>query len=417
MNRQAHQAARLRTMRRLATGLLLLMVGIFVLAHARAGDHPAWGYLAAFAEAAMVGAIADWFAVVALFRHPLGIPIWHTAIIPTRKDEIARNLGEFVESHFVTIDTLVARIRGFDPAARLSAWLMQPHHAERVGDLLTAALRQILASVDDHRIKAWLRRTLTERLAAQDLSGPVANFGLELMAEKRHDALLDWALQRTHAWLDTEGAEATLGVALDSVLDNKFLALFKGSAATRIRAGLKALAEAALQDPQHPLRLRYENALAEWLEKLRSEPEFSQRLCDFQSGMLDSPRMQAVFEGLWDELRNWLDADLAHPDPTLRRHSSQMARQWAESLAGDAATRSWINESIVTAVQPLITDNRGKVAAFIAAQVDAWSKEEMTARMERALGRDLQFIRINGTLVGGLVGLTIHLVIDLMQRH
>jgi uncharacterized membrane-anchored protein YjiN (DUF445 family) len=415
MNRQATQATRLRTMRRLATGLLLLMVGVFVLAHVHAGEHPAWGYVAAFAEAAMVGAIADWFAVVALFRHPLGIPVWHTAIIPTRKDEIARNLGEFVESHFVTIDTLVVRIRAFDPAARLSSWLMQPPNAERIGKLLSAALRQILASVDDQRIKAWLRRTLTDRLAAQDLSGPVASLGFELMAEKRHHELFDWALRSTQDWLDTEGAEATLGVALDSVLDNKFLALFKGSAATRIRSGLKALTEAALQDPQHPLRLRYENALAEWLTRLHSEPEFGQRLRDFQSATLDSPRLQAVFEGLWDALRNWLDADLAQPDPALRRHSSQMARRWAENLAGDAATRDWINDSIVAAVTPLITDNRGKVAAFIAAQIDAWSKEEMTTRMERAVGRDLQFIRINGTLVGGLVGLAIHLIIDLMQ--
>lgn len=417
MNREARQAARLQTMRQVATGLLLLMVGIFVLARAHVGEHPAWGYLAAFAEAAMIGAVADWFAVVALFRHPLGIPVWHTAVIPTRKDEIARTLGAFVESHFVTVDAIVARIRSHDPAAWLSRWLVQPPNAELIGRWLTAAARQILASVDDHRIRALLRRSLTERLAACDLAAPMARFGGELVAEKRHHELFDWALRSTQDWLDTEGAEATLGIALDSVLDNLFLAMFKGSATSRIRAGLKKLAEAAANDPQHPLRLRYDAFIAEWLARLGTDPELGRRLKDFQSAMLDNPRIQSAFDGLWDELRNRLDADLAHRHPAIGRQASRVAREWGESLAGDSRRRAWINDALVDAAIPLIADNRGKVAAFIQAQVDAWSKEEMTQRMELAVGRDLQFIRINGTLVGGLVGLALHLCVNLMQGH
>ncbi|MBK6850306.1 MAG: DUF445 domain-containing protein [Burkholderiales bacterium] len=414
--RETRQRQRLTTMRWAATGLLVLMTGLFALAHAHLGSHPAWGYVRAFAEAAMVGAMADWFAVVALFRRPLGLPIWHTAIVPNKKDEIARSLGEFVESHFVTVDTIVARIRSFDTATRLSEWLVKPHNADKLGKLLTAATRQILASVDDKQIRAMLRTAITKRLQAVDLAGPVAGFGLDLMAEKRHHAWLDWALQATHEWLDSEGADATLGAAIDSVLDNRLLALLKGTATTRIRNGLKNLIDAAAKDPQHPLRLRFDDHIAHWLLQLETDPELGQHLRNFQAITLENPRLQAAFEGLWDELRTWLSDDLAHQNPALGRHAARIATEWGAGLTADAATRAWINDAMEAAAIPLIIDNRGKVAAFIQAQIDDWSKEEMTDRLELAVGRDLQFIRINGTLVGGLVGLILHLLVSATQR-
>jgi uncharacterized membrane-anchored protein YjiN (DUF445 family) len=412
----ARQRQRLKVMRWTATGLLVLMTAVFALAHAHLGEHPAWAYVRAFAEAAMVGAMADWFAVVALFRHPLGIPVWHTAIIPTKKDEIARSLGEFVESHFVTVDAIVTRIRSYDPATKLSQWLVQPHNAEKLGKLLTAAARQILASVDDNHIRALLRTALTKRLESFELAGPVADFGFELVAEKRHHEWLDWALQTTHEWLDSEGADAALGVALDSVLDNKLLALLKGTATTRIRNGLKTLVDAAAKDPQHPLRVRFDDHVANWLLQIKTDPEVGQRLRNFQTETIHSPRLQAAFEGLWDELRAWLSEDLAHQNRALARHTARIASEWGASLATDSATRIWINESLVSAVIPLIIDNRGKVATFIQTQIDEWSKEEMTERLELAVGRDLQFIRINGTVVGGFVGLSLYLMIQILGR-
>jgi uncharacterized membrane-anchored protein YjiN (DUF445 family) len=360
--------------------------------------------------------MADWFAVVALFRRPLGLPVWHTAIIPNKKDEIARSLGEFVESHFVTVEAIVARIRSFDPATRLSGWLAKPHNAEKLGRLLTAAARQILASVDDKQIRAMLRAAITKRLAAVELAGPVADFGFELMTEKRHHAWLEWALDSTHEWLDSDGADAALGAALDSVLDNKLLALLKGTATSRIRKGLKTLVDAAARDPQHPLRLRFDNHVANWLLQLKTDPDVALRLHDFQTATLNSPRLQAAFDDLWDELRAWLSDDLAHADPALARHAARIATEWGAGLASDGATRACINDALEAAAIPLIVDNRGKVAAFIQAQIDAWSKEEMTDRLELAVGRDLQFIRINGTVVGGLVGLILHLLVNATQK-
>jgi uncharacterized membrane-anchored protein YjiN (DUF445 family) len=412
----ARQRQRLKVMRWAATGLLVLMTGVFALAQTQLGEHPAWAYVRAFAEAAMVGAMADWFAVVALFRRPLGLPIWHTAIIPTKKDEIARNLGEFVESHFVTVEAIVGRIRSFDPATRLSQWLVQPQNAEKLGKLLTVAARQILASVDDKQVRAMLRAALTKRLEAVELAGPVADFGFGLIAEKRHHDWLDWALQTTHEWLDSEGADATLSAALDSVLDNKLLALLKGTATTRIRKGLKTLVDTAAKDPQHPLRLRLDAHVANWLAQLETDPELGQRLRIFQTATINSPGLQAAFDNLWDELKTWLSDDLSHHDPALARHTARIAGEWGASLATDSATRSWINQSLEAAAIPLIVDNRGKVAAFIQAQIDAWSKEEMTDRLELAVGRDLQFIRINGTLVGGLVGLVLHVLVGAVQK-
>jgi uncharacterized membrane-anchored protein YjiN (DUF445 family) len=345
----------------------------------------------------------------------MGLPIWHTAIIPTKKDEIARSLGEFVESHFVTVDTIVARIRSFDPATQLSEWLVQPHNAEKLGKLLTAAARQILASVDDNQIRTLLRTAITKRLEAVELAGPVADFGFELMAEKRHHAWLDWALQAAHEWLDSEGADATLSTAIDSVLDNKLLALLKGTATTRIRNGLKSLLEAATEDPQHPLRLRFDDHVTHWLLQLKTNPELGQRLHSFQTATINTPRLQAAFDSLWHELRTWLSDDLSHKDPALAGHTARIASEWGANLAADNTTRAWINQSLEAAAIPLIIDNRGKVAAFIQTQIDAWSKEEMTDRLELAVGRDLQFIRINGTVVGGLVGLILHLLVSATQ--
>ena len=416
LQRDGRQLQRLKVMRRAATGLLLLMACVFAIAQARLGQHPAWAWVRAFAEAAMVGAMADWFAVVALFRRPLGLPVWHIAILLNKKDEIARSLGEFVESHFVTVEAIVARIRSFDPATRFSQWLAQPQNADKLGKLLTAAARQILASVDDDQIRSLLRTAITKRLDAIELAGPVADFGVELMAEKRHHAWLEWALESTHEWLDSDGADAALGAALDSVLDNKLLALLKGTATSRIRKGLKTLVDAAARDPQHPLRLRFDAHVASWLLQLKTDPDVALRLHDFQAATLNSPRLQAAFDGLWDELRAWLSDDLAHSDPALARHAARIASELGASLATDSDTRQWINESLEAAAIPLIVDNRGKVAAFIQAQIDAWSKEEMTDRLELAVGRDLQFIRINGTLVDGLVGLILHLLVSATQK-
>lgn len=414
-NVDARQQSRLQTMRRMATALLLAMVAVFIYARTHLGLHPAWAYVAAFAEAAMVGAMADWFAVVALFRRPLGLPIWHTAIIPQSKDEIARNLGQFVESHFVTTEAVVTLVRSQEPAAKLSQWLLQPANRQTLSRMASALVTRVLAAVDDQRAREIVRRLLTGRLSNLDLAGPVADFGFDQVKERRHAELFDWATRIFRDWLaKEEDADKAIAVLLDTVIDNKLLSVFKGTIATRLRTGLLTYTQAALDDPDHALRQRYDAYIKDNLVRLKTDPEFAARLRQFQLATLASEALQTAMGGLWDEFRQWLEKDLAEPDSTLLTHLDNITSQLASSLAANPATRTWINESLVNSLVPLITANRGKVAAFIQAQIDAWSKEEMTARIELAVGRDLQFIRVNGTIVGGVFGLLIYLVMHLL---
>ncbi len=413
--RDANRARQLKRMRVIATGLFVAMAGLFLAARSLREDHAAWGFVAAFAEAAMVGALADWFAVVALFRHPLGVPLPHTAIIPDSKDDIARNLGEFVETHFITVDAVVARIRAFDPAHKLAQWLGHQANAQRLGVVLVEGGRRLLAQMDDQRLRAMLQAALVQRLSAYDLSQPVAQFAEQLVTERRHHELLDWALKESVLWLESEGAQGHINRMIDEALgvENAWLRTLTNAGAERLRGSVKASLVAALDDPEHALRQRYESHIRDWLVRLRTDPGLAERLHSFQLGALQSPQLAACLEGLWNDARAWLEHDLAQPESRLAGHAAALALGCGRKLDSDAALRQWINDAVVTAATPLVRDNRGKVAAFIQAQIDAWSKTEMSRRIELAVGRDLQFIRINGTLVGGLVGLLIHLLASL----
>ncbi len=406
--RDAHRRVRLSIMQWTATCLLAGMALLYVLAVCQGG--PAWAWVAAFAEAALVGALADWFAVVALFRHPLGIPLWHTAIIPDSKDDIARNLGEFVETHFVSVEAVVARIRSFQPARKLGEWLIRPENAERLGRILAQAASLVLASLDHDRIRESLRNSVVERLSRYDLAEPVAEFGTHLVAEKQHHVLLDWALTESSGWLDTEVAQKRLASMIDEALgvENRYMKLMTGLAVTRLREGFKTTLLAAMAEPEHPLRQRYEAYIQEWLVRIRTDDGVQERLRRFQHDTLAQPRLQGYLDGLWDELRGWLELDLGRQDPLLGRHMAGLALELGGKLAADETLKVWLDDTLVAAATPLVVAHRGEVATFIQTQIAAWSKEEMSDRIELAVGRDLQFIRINGTLVGGLVGVVIH---------
>jgi uncharacterized membrane-anchored protein YjiN (DUF445 family) len=191
-------------------------------------------------------------------------------------------------------------------------------------------------------------------------------------------------------------------------VENAWLRALTSTGAERLRTSVKATLVAALDDPEHALRQRYESHIREWLVRLRTDPSVAERIRGFQASTLQSPQLTACLDGLWSDARAWLEHDLAQPQSTLGQQAAALALDCGRRLETDADLRQWINDAVVSAATPLVRDNRGKVAAFIQGQIDAWSKTEMTHRIELAVGRDLQFIRINGTLVGGLIGLLIH---------
>ncbi len=408
--------AALTRMKRIALGLLLGAAVLYALATVLHHRWPGsgWHYLAAFAEAAMVGAVADWFAVVALFRHPLGLRIPHTAIIPSNKARIGRNLANFICNNFLGTPQVLAKLREFDAASRLAAWLADPRHAAQLAEHLAAAARYLLSTLDDERVRHFLRGSVLSRLEQIDVSAVAGELLALLTAERRHQALLDELLQQLAALLEDEGIQDKISEVV--ALELKMLKLLgldavAGRIATRkLISALGNLMAEMGADPEHPLRLRFDDFMARSIERLREDPALRERGRELQSEWLRHPALGQYLHGLWDQLLAWLQADLQRSESTLRLRVAEGAQGLGQRLQQDAAMREWINAQLMQAAPAWIERYREDIRAYITARVDAWPTEELTTELERNIGRDLQFVRINGTLVGGLIGLLIHSV-------
>ncbi|MDM0055784.1 DUF445 domain-containing protein [Variovorax fucosicus] len=403
-------------MKRIALGLLCGAALLYALAIAMEGrfPHPGWGYLAAFAEAAMVGAIADWFAVVALFRHPLGLPIPHTAIIPSNKDRIGAKLAGFICNNFLSTEQVLAKLREFDTAGRLADWLARPASAERMGGWGVMAARYGLSAFDDARVRDFLGRIASAGLAQVDISR-VAGQALDaLTAGGRHQALLDEALAQVAELLEGETAQAQITEAIAREIRTlRYVGLDQVAARMATKKIVAAVANSVAElaaEPGHPLRARFDGFTADFIARLQLDPAFQQRGEEIRAELMAHPALGDYLHGLWGELLAWLHDDLARPDSSIAQRIAKLAGALGTRLQADAEIRHWINEQIEAAAPLAIERYREDIRVYIVERVGQWNADEMTDELERHIGRDLQFIRINGTLVGGLVGLAIHAV-------
>ncbi|MET0543498.1 MAG: DUF445 domain-containing protein [Variovorax sp.] len=403
-------------MKRIALGLLCgaaLLYALATVMEARL-PHPGWGYLAAFAEAAMVGAFADWFAVVALFRHPLGLPIPHTAIIPSNKDRIGAKLAGFICNNFLSTEQVLGKLRQFDAASRLADWLARPASAAKLGGWGVLATRYGLSAFDDVRVRDFLGRIAAAGLNKVDISS-VAGQALEaLTAGGRHQALLDEVLGHVAELLEGETAQVQITEAIAREIKTlRYVGLDQVAArlATRkiVSAVARSIAELAAE-PDHPLRARFDTFMADFIARLQRDPAFRERGEQIRAELMAHPALGDYLHGLWSELLDWLHDDLGRPDSSIAARIATMAGALGTRLQADAQIRHWINEQIEAAAPLAIERYREDIRAYIVERVGQWNAEEMTDELEQHIGRDLQFIRINGTLVGGLVGLAIHAV-------
>lgn len=410
------QRARLRSMQAIAVGLLLVAALLFVLAHTQRAGHPAWGYLEAFAEAAMVGAIADWFAVVALFRHPLGIPLWHTAIIPNSKEHIGRSLGAFVENHFITEQGIAERIAQADPAQLLGNWLRQSEHAQQLGLASAGVLRQLLGMLDHAQMRRLVQQKASSYLGELDLSRVAADSLDALIADGKPDEMLDFLLDRCATWLEDESHHDAIGdFALGAFkIDNALLRRALKAYQPRMINSLLELTVAVGIDRQHPLRAKVAGWIADSALHLKADAHWQATVRHYQLQALASDKVQTMLGELWDTASSRLLADLSSEQPALAATIARLAENTGKVLADDAKARQWLNGAIVQGSSSLVRRYRGEVGDFIEAQLARWTKDQMSERIELAIGRDLQFIRINGTVVGGLAGLLIYSVSHLM---
>ena len=404
--------AALTRMKRVALALLAGAAVLYAAATAFEAHSPALGYVAAFAEAAMVGAMADWFAVVALFRHPLGLPIPHTAIIPANKDRIGARLADFICDNFLATAQVLAKLQQFDSALWLARALQHPRNARRLGDVGVAAARYALSAFDDARVQAFASQLAGTALAHVDLSR-LAGQALDALSEHgRHHALLQELLAQAAETLQGEAVQEQITEAIARELKTlRYVGLDQvaARAATRriVGATARTLAELAA-DPEHPARQRFDTHMRGFVARLKHDPALRQRIDALRGELLAQPQLQHYLGGLWSELLRWLEADLGQGDSAVRQRIQAMAGALGQRLDADQAMRRWINEQLLAAAPRAIERYREDIRRYVVERVAAWDANEMTNELERHIGRDLQFIRINGTLVGGLVGLVIH---------
>jgi len=415
-------------MRTLATGLLLLMLAGFVLSHAM-GLRGGWAWLAAFCEAATVGALADWFAVVALFRRPLGLPIPHTAILPRGKDRLADGLAVFVRDHFLAPEALLEKLRTFDPASRLGQWLSQPEQSKMLAGMARGWLLQALDLLDEAAVRRAIQRFAVERLQRWNAAATAGEFLTLLTADGRHQRLLDEGLQKLGQWLDNETVKARVSALIVRYARREWPKLMEtvnwvkpideigDSLADRLaRAALDELQQ-VLTTPGHPLRQDYEQWIADYIRRLREDPELAERIDALKQRAIDHPALQDYVQDLWSRIQAALRRDLEREDSAVGVHLEQSLRSLGEALGRDPALRDALNQHMLGAAERLSSRLRSSVTEHIASTMKSWDERHLVEQLELGVGRDLQYIRFNGTLVGGLIGLALHAISIWLSLH
>ncbi|MBS1190478.1 MAG: hypothetical protein H6R10_2270 [Rhodocyclaceae bacterium] len=397
----------LRRSRAIATGLLAAMAALFLAAGHFQPAYPWLAYLRAFTEAAMVGALADWFAVTALFRHPLGLPIPHTAVIPRNKERIGDSLGKFVEEHFLPAEVIRARLAGIDFGELIARWLADPAHADILATQAIRLLPAFLRSLDDDRVRAFLRDKITERLAAAEVAPLTGDILVALTAGNRHQQLLDAGLRHLVAIIAEKEALIRQRIRDSTGWLWKRLNLDE-RAFNGIMTALEDLVQEVEEDAGHELRQRFDRTVQDFARNLKESPDTRRRAEAIKKEILGNPACQRALEDLWEDLRRHLLADAEGPSSEIREHLQAAIRHLGETLLADPSLRDDLDSWLREAIAGLLESRRREVARLIPDTMRTWDADTMTERLELQVGKDLQFIRINGTLVGGLVGLGIY---------
>ncbi len=409
LSRDQERARDLRRIKIAATLLLVFTAALFGVARHYEPLHWAWGYVAAFAAAATVGGLADWYAVVALFRRPLGLPIPHTAIISRNHQRIADTLGEFIETNFLAPEPVEARLREVDFAALVADWLSDRERSAALARFVLQLLPQTLSAIDQSGLRGFLGKRIMTELERVELA-PLAAGLLSAVTEKgRHQRLLDELLGALEKVLANEETLAALREKIRKELPALFN-LYRADAylLRKIVASTTAFIQEARVDPKHPLRREFDGFVTGFIDRLRTSDSFARRAEGLKRDLLARPEIAAVAEGAWESLRSFLEQDARAPDSQVRRQLEAMLVDVGGQLARDPAIRAEINHGMVRVLADFVQTQKSGVGRFIADQVRSWDIDMLIGRIELTVGRDLQYIRFNGAMIGGLAGLALH---------
>ncbi len=398
-------------MKMIATGMLVVMAGVYVATRIIGPVHPLVGFVKAFAEAAMVGGLADWFAVTALFRHPLGLPIPHTAIIPRNKDRIGDTLATFLRDNFLTPAVVARRMRGLDVAGAAGRFLASEDRggSGRLRDGASRLLADILESLDDDRLGGMAKTAIAERLRRMDVSPLLGQTLTAAIREGRHVPLLDGIINR-----------ASLIIASNEDIIREMVHERAGrilrwtgldeNVSNAVITGLNKLVFDMADTPDHPLRLKINEMLEDLAFDLQNNEAMQARVQGLKDELVDNPAMQAWIDGLWQQGRAALLRAARDPDKAMAGKLGDTLRQLGQTLQTDDRIRTTINRFARRAAVGATASYGDGIVKLVSDTIRSWDVGKVTERVETAVGRDLQYIRINGTLVGGLVGLAIHAV-------
>ncbi len=402
---------RLVKMKRVATAMLVVVAVLFAVARYYESRFPWLSYVRAFAEAAMVGGIADWFAVTALFRHPMGIPIPHTAIVPSRKDRIGTALGNFVQRNFLTRDVIATKLSAMKLGERAAAWLSQPENSRRLSRHVARGLSGAANVMRDEDVQTLVDRGIVSRLRTVQVAPLVARAFELLTAGGRHQQLLDDALRLAARFLEENDAVIRERVKAESpwwvpgAVENRL--------GDKIVTGVEKTLIAVAADPDHPLRHRYDEAVERFVLSLRENPDVIARAEQIKLDLLAHPGVNEFSRGVWGDVKERLANYAERLADDVEEEPDQVER-WLTGLGqkvlADPELAAKVNGWVVELVTYAVEQAREEVAKLIASTVAAWDADATSRKIELQIGRDLQFIRINGTIVGGLVGVILHVI-------
>ena len=402
----------LRRMQRIAVGLLIGMAVVFVVSFVLQDRYPWLGYVRAASEGGMVGALADWFAVTALFRHPLRIKIPHTNLISNKKDEIGAGLGSFVEENFLADDVVHAKLSEISGARTAGRWLSERANAERAAGMVASAGLGALTVLNDNDVQDFVEGLVRKHVVDPEWGPLLGRAADSFVSGGHHEALLDIAAERLEDWL--VGHPEAFDRVVSSRLPSWMPSVVEKFVDNRLHAEAVRFAQRVAAEPEHPFRLAVTKFLGDLARDLQEQERLQGQLENFKHELFDSPRVRALATSTWETARAALVEMLEDPESDLRVRMVSAAQDFGRKLVEDATLQYKIDVWVMGIVEHLVRNYRHDLAGVITETVQRWDAREAAEKIELQVGKDLQFIRINGTVVGALAGLTIFAVATLV---
>lgn len=405
----AERAAELRRVKTLATLVLAATLLLFIVAKWLLPVHPVFGFVAAFAEAATIGGLADWYAVVALFKRPLGLPIPHTAIIQSNQARIADKLGEFIQVHFLEAGPVEAKLKEIDFGSFVADWLRDRKRSEDLARFALRLLPEAVSATESSGLMTFIIRRLSSQLQAIDLAPLAAGTLRGFVAEGRHQILFDDLLRMMHETLNQKETMAMIREKVRAELPT-LLRLYRADKflVNKIVASATAFFNEVRSDPKHPFRGEFDRMVLSFVDRLGTDQAYIDRIDGLKRDLLARPELAELARTVWTNTRSFIERSASGETQVLQHHLAGMFVAAGEALAGDAELRGEINKGLVAVLRSFVADQKKGVSTFISDQVKAWNMTQLITLIEINIGRDLQYIRFNGSLIGGLAGLALY---------